>query len=130
MTQRHAAVRIARGFGLILLGLAGVATAATAARAQDYPNRPVKIIVPAAPGGALDTISRLLAQKTSELYHQQFFIENKPGANWIIGMDAVAKSPPNGYTLLFIASSGLTVIPSVSRTCRLIRSRIWNLSPW
>ena len=113
MTHRHAAVRIARGFGLILLGLAGVATAATAARAQDYPNRPVKIIVPAAPGGALDTISRLLAQKTSELYHQQFFIENKPGANWIIGMDAVAKSPPNGYTLLFIASSGLTVIPAV-----------------
>ena len=112
MTQRHVAVRIARGFGLILLGLAGAAMAATAARAQDYPNRPVKIIVPAAPGGALDTISRLLAQKTSELYHQQFFIENKPGANWIIGMDAVAKSPPNGYTLLFIASSGLTVIPS------------------
>lgn len=113
MINRHAAVRLARGFGLILIGLAGVTTAANAARAEDYPNRPVKIVVPAAPGGALDTISRLLAQKTSQLYRQQFFIENKPGANWIIGMDAVAKSPPNGYTLLFIASSGLTVIPSI-----------------
>jgi tripartite-type tricarboxylate transporter receptor subunit TctC len=114
MTHRHLAARIARGLGSILLGLQVIVMADSAASAQDYPNRPVKIIVPAAPGGALDTISRLLAQKVSELSHQQFFIENKPGANWIIGMDATAKSAPDGYTLLFIASSGLTVIPFVS----------------
>src|ERR1700728_492704 len=114
MTHRHLAARIARGLGSILLGLQVIVMADSAASAQDYPNRPVKIIVPAAPGGALDTISRLLAQKVSELSHQQFFIENKPGANWIIGMDATAKSAPDGYTLLFIASSGLTVIPVVS----------------
>lgn len=113
MAHRHLTARIARGLALILLGLPVIATTGSTARAADYPNRPVKIIVPAAPGGALDTISRILAQKVSELWHQQFFIENKPGANWIIGMDAVAKSAPDGYTLLFIADSGLTVVPFV-----------------
>lgn len=114
MAHRPIAARIAHGFGSILLGLALVQAAASSSRAQDYPNRPVKIIVPAAPGGALDTISRLLAQNVSQQFHQKFFIENKPGANWIIGMDATAKAPPDGYTLLFIADSGLTVIPFVS----------------
>jgi tripartite-type tricarboxylate transporter receptor subunit TctC len=113
MRQRHPTIGTARGLGLMLLGLQVLVASAGAARAADYPDRPVKIIVPAAPGGALDTISRLLAQKTSQLWHQQFFIENKPGANWIIGMDATAKSTPDGYTLLFIAGSGLTVIPLV-----------------
>jgi tripartite-type tricarboxylate transporter receptor subunit TctC len=114
MARQPIVVRFARAFGLLLLGLALVQAAASPSRAEDYPSRPVKIIVPAAPGGALDTISRLLAQRVSQLSHQQFFIENKPGANWIVGMDAAAKSAPDGYTLLFIADSGLTVIPFVS----------------
>jgi len=114
MARQPRAIRIARAFGLLWLGFAMVHATASAARAEDYPSRPVKIIVPAAPGGALDTISRLLALRVSQLYHQNFFIENKPGANWIVGMDAAAKSAPNGYTLLFIADSGLTVIPFVS----------------
>jgi tripartite-type tricarboxylate transporter receptor subunit TctC len=113
-----AASTMVRGLGSILLAGQIVIAAASAVGAQDYPAshypaRPVKIIVPAAPGGALDTISRLLAHKVAELWNQQFYIENKPGANWIIGMDAAAKSAPDGYTLLFIASSGLTVIPFV-----------------
>jgi tripartite-type tricarboxylate transporter receptor subunit TctC len=114
MPHRPLAIGTARVFGSFLLGLALVQPAVRPSHAQDYPNRPVKIIVPAAPGGALDTISRLLAQKVSQLSHQKFFIENKPGANWIIGMDATAKAVPDGYTLLFIADSGLTVIPFVS----------------
>ena len=114
MAHRPITVRIARGFGSLLLGLALVQATASTAGAQDYPNRPVKIIVPAAPGGALDTISRLLAQTVSQQSHQKFFVENKPGANWIIGMDTTAKSAPDGYTLLFIADSGLTVIPFIS----------------
>ena len=61
----------------------------------------------------MDTISRLLAHKVSELWNQQIYIENKPGANWTIGMDAVAKAAPDGYTLLFVASSGLTIVPLV-----------------
>jgi len=68
--------------------------------AEGYPNRPVRVVVPAAPGGALDSIARLLSQKVAENKKQNFYVENRPGANWIIGMDAVAKSPPDGYTLL------------------------------
>ena len=95
-----------------LAGL-GALAAPSLVRAQEFPSKPVKIVVPAAPGGALDIISRLIAQRASEIVKQQFFIENKPGANWIIGMDYVAKAPPDGYTLLFIASSGITVNPHV-----------------
>jgi tripartite-type tricarboxylate transporter receptor subunit TctC len=87
--------------------------AAQVAHAQAYPNRPVRIVVPAAAGGALDVISRILAIKVGEIWNQQLYVENKPGANWIIGMDAVAKSAPDGYTLLFVASSGLTINPYV-----------------
>jgi tripartite-type tricarboxylate transporter receptor subunit TctC len=70
-------------------------------------------VVPAAAGGALDVIARILASKVGEIWNQQLYVENKPGANWIIGMDAVAKSAPDGYTLLFVASSGLTINPYV-----------------
>ena len=113
MTRTELGKRFARGLGLILLVLQATAFTRSAAQAQDYPNRPIRIIVPAAPGGALDTISRLLAHKVSELWNQQIYIESKPGANWTIGMDAVAKSAPDGYTLLFVASSGLTIVPLV-----------------
>jgi tripartite-type tricarboxylate transporter receptor subunit TctC len=93
--------------------LAALLLASASAEAQNYPSRPVRIVVPAAPGGALDVIARLLASKVGESWKQQPYIENKPGANWIIGMDAVAKSPPDGYTLLFVASAALTVHPYV-----------------
>jgi tripartite-type tricarboxylate transporter receptor subunit TctC len=73
----------------------------------------VRIVVPASAGGALDVVARLLAIKIGEIWNQQLYVENKPGANWIIGMDAVAKSAPDGYTLLFVASSGLTINPYV-----------------
>src|ERR1700694_1768761 len=94
---------------LSLVALVGV----QAVHAQTYPNRSVRIVVPAAAGGALDVISRILAVKVGEIWNQQLYVENKPGANWIIGMDAVAKSAPDGYTLLFVASSGLTINPYV-----------------
>ena len=97
------------GATLLLAALMG----AQAAKAQTYPNRPVRIVVPAAAGGALDVISRILAAKVGDMWNQQLYVENKPGANWIIGMDAVAKSAPDGYTLLFVASSGLTINPYV-----------------
>jgi tripartite-type tricarboxylate transporter receptor subunit TctC len=113
MTRPKLTTRFARGLGLILLVLQAIATTESAAEAQDFPNHPIRIVVPAAPGGALDTISRLLAHKVSELSNQQVYIENKPGANWTIGMDAVAKAAPDGYTLLFVASSGLTIVPLV-----------------
>ncbi|MGE0034068.1 MAG: Bug family tripartite tricarboxylate transporter substrate binding protein [Xanthobacteraceae bacterium] len=107
------ASRLARILGFAAFGLCGIDAASSSVLAQDFPNRPVKIIVPAAAGGALDAISRLIAQKAQDTWKQTVYVENKPGANWIIGMDAVAKSAPDGYTLLFIASSGLTVNPYV-----------------
>jgi tripartite-type tricarboxylate transporter receptor subunit TctC len=84
-----------------------------AAAAQTYPQRPVRLIVPAAAGGGLDVLARFMAQRVSEIWHQQLFVENKPGANFIIGMDAVAKAEPDGYTLLFVSSAGLTINPVV-----------------
>ena len=85
------------------------------AAAQDYPaaGRSIKIIVPAAAGGALDMMGRVLAQRMTENWKRQAYVENRPGANWIIGMDAVVRSEPDGYTLLVVSSAGLSINPSV-----------------
>jgi tripartite-type tricarboxylate transporter receptor subunit TctC len=82
--------------------------AALAASAQQYPSRPVKVIIPFPPGGTLDTLGRNLALKLGEQMGQQFVVENKPGGNGTIGADAVAKAPADGYTLLFNASTFVT----------------------
>ncbi|MCX8005624.1 MAG: tripartite tricarboxylate transporter substrate binding protein [Burkholderiaceae bacterium] len=76
--------------------------------AQPYPNRPVRVIIPFPPGGTLDTVGRLLAQKLSEQTGQNFIVDNRPGGNGIIGADAVAKAAADGYTLLFNASTFVT----------------------
>ena len=79
-------------------------TAATAARAE-YPERPVKIVVPVAAGGGVDVMARLLAQQLGDRLHQSFVVENHPGAAGIIGSKLVIASPPDGYTLLYTPSS-------------------------
>ena len=76
--------------------------------AQDYPTRPVRIVVPFAGGGSGDIFARVVGQHLSEAFKQPFVIENRPGAGSIIGSDAVAKSPPDGYTLLLISSAHAT----------------------
>lgn len=81
------------------------------AHAQSFQSRPVKIVVPAAAGGALDLISRVLAERVADQFKHGIYVENRPGANWIIGMDAVAKSPPDGHTLLLVSSSGFSINP-------------------
>ncbi len=78
---------------------------AGAAHAQDYPNRAVRIIVPFAPGGSADVYARFLATKLQESWGQSFVIDNRPGAGSIIGTDAVAKSAPDGYTLLLMSNT-------------------------
>ena len=89
------------------MGLAAAATASAprAALGQSYPDRPVRIIVPYAPGGPTDTIARLIAQKFSERVGRQFFIENIGGAGGNIGMGRAAKAAPDGYTLLMVNPS-------------------------
>ncbi len=76
-----------------------------AAYSQAFPSKPIKIIVPYSPGGTTDLVARLVAQKLSERLGQPVVVDNKPGANGMIGSDLVAKSPPDGYTL-GIASPG------------------------
>ena len=82
------------------------------AAAASYPDHPVKIVVPFAPAGPTDVMARLIAQKLSDSLKQQFYIENHPGAGGNIGMTQVAKSPPDGYTIL-VASSSYVVNPSL-----------------
>src|SRR3954470_1005401 len=90
----------------LFLGLASLA------HAQSYPNKPIRFIVPFAPGGGSDFIARFMAQKLSAGLGQQVIVENKPGAGGMLGIDQGVKSPPDGYTLTLIASS-YTVNPSI-----------------
>jgi tripartite-type tricarboxylate transporter receptor subunit TctC len=86
---------------------------AGAANAQaTYPDRPVRLIAPFAPGGPVDVVARLLAPKLSEIFGQQFYVENHPGASGNIGTALVAKAPGDGYTILVISST-LVVNPSL-----------------
>lgn len=78
---------------------------AGAAQAQDYPNRPIKIIVPFSPGGAVDGPTRAIAQELGKRLNQQVIIDNKPGAGATIGSELVAKSPADGYTLLLASQT-------------------------
>jgi tripartite-type tricarboxylate transporter receptor subunit TctC len=81
------------------------------AAAQNYPDKPVKIVVGFAPGGTNDILARLVAVKLQEHLKETFVVDNKPGANSAIGNDFVAKSKPDGYTLLVSSSGGLTTNP-------------------
>ena len=85
-----------------------VGTGALAQSVDDFPNRPIRIIVPQAAGSGVDLQARTLAQKMGELWGQTGVVENRPGANAILGMDAVAKAAPDGYTLVYAPVSAVT----------------------
>jgi tripartite-type tricarboxylate transporter receptor subunit TctC len=85
-----------------------VGTSALAQSADDFPNRPIRIIVPQAAGSGVDLQARTLAQKMGELWGQAGVVENRPGANAILGMEAVAKAAPDGYTLVYAPVSAVT----------------------
>ncbi len=79
-----------------------------AARAQTYPSRPIRYIVPQAPGGSSDTLARIVTQRVSDGLGQQLVVDNRPGATGIIGAEVVARANPDGYTLLQVATSHAT----------------------
>ena len=96
-----------------LLLVVGLSTFPLAANAQQYPDRPVKIVVPYTAGGATDAVGRALAQQLSDLWKQPVVVENKAGAGASLGADFVAKSAPDGYTLLFSDSSPFVINPHI-----------------
>ena len=87
--------------------------AAAAALAQPYPARPVKLIVPFPPGANTDTLGRLMAQKLSDALGQQFYVENRGGAAGVLGAEAAAKSPADGYTIFFGTTGTLSSAPAL-----------------
>jgi tripartite-type tricarboxylate transporter receptor subunit TctC len=93
----------------VLLGLAG----AWQARAQDYPNRPITLVIPFAPGGSTSIVGRVIADKMSQLLGQGIVVDNRPGAGGTVGTKAVAKSAPDGYTILLGYTGTLAIGPSL-----------------
>ena len=91
-------------------GIAGIA----GARAQSYPSRPITIVVALPAGGGVDTMARILAQKMTDIVKQPVLVEHKPGAGGNVGSDFVAKSPPDGYTML-LNVNGIAISPSLYR---------------
>ena len=113
--------RVARRAVLAGLGAVGLSVplANTAAQAQDpaqnWPDKPVKIIVPYAPGGASDLIARPWADKLTQAFGQQFVIENRGGASGMIGLETTAKAPPDGYTMVMTPNSTMCVLPHLRK---------------
>jgi tripartite-type tricarboxylate transporter receptor subunit TctC len=95
-------------FAVLAAAIFSVVLPSSAALAQDYPTRSVRVIVPFGAGGPADVFARVLAQHLQEALGQSFVVENRPGAGAIIGTDAVAKSPPDGYTLLLMSNTHTT----------------------
>ena len=99
---------------VLVLALCAPAFAAAQAAAQAFPSKPIRMIVPYAPGGATDVLARPIAQRLSEQVGQPVVVENRPGANATIGADHVAKSPPDGYTF-FLGSIVHYMVPFFSK---------------
>ena len=100
----------AAALALVTAQLAGLARPA---RAQDYPSRPIRVLIAFPPGGPTDFVGRLLVDKMSALLGQRVYIESKPGANGTVGADIVANSDPDGYSLFLTTAGAVTISPHV-----------------
>jgi tripartite-type tricarboxylate transporter receptor subunit TctC len=95
----------------LALGLVGVVLPSV--QAQGYPNKPIRLIVPFPPGGGNDVIGRIIAQKLTERFGQQVVVDNRAGANGIVGLQALMQAPPDGYTIGVAAAGPMAVNPSL-----------------
>ena len=99
----------------VLIACAPAASFAQQQAAKDYPSRPIRFVVPYVAGGTMDIIGHVLGQKIAPAIGQNMFIDNRAGAGGAIGTDVVAKSPPDGYTIL-LTSSSHTTLPSLVKS--------------
>ena len=107
--RRRDFIRLASG--TVALGAPVLAAPAIARAQAAWPDKPVKIVVPFAPGGGTDLVARPWAEKLSQAFGQQFVIENRGGASGLIGTEAVAKAPGDGYTFLVAAATSVITVP-------------------
>src|SRR4029078_12236180 len=102
-----------KAFKALLIGLTLLCPAT--GMAQDFPTKPIKLIVPFPPGGPHDIIARVVGQRMSEIVKQPIVIENRSGQGGVTGTDAVAKSPPDGYTIAIASAGALAISPSMEK---------------
>src|SRR5687768_11934075 len=107
---------IASLFVAALAALAAGPAAAQGKPGADFPNRTVRVVIPQAAGSGIDIMTRLVAQKLTESWGQQVIVDNRPGANGIIGIEAVTKTKPDGYTLCMAFTSVLAINPHIYKT--------------
>jgi tripartite-type tricarboxylate transporter receptor subunit TctC len=115
MLHRHRLKSLAASVFLGALAATGSVSLALA-QADKWPERPVKLVVPFAPGGATDLTARPWADKLTQAFGQQFLIDNRGGASGMIGAEAVAKAAPDGYTLFFTPNAPLAIVTSLRKT--------------
>mgnify|MGYP002814478571 CR=1 FL=1 len=108
---------VRRNFLRLACGVIAGSVAAPGARAQSYPARPVRLVVSVAAGGTNDVTARMIAQKLSDAWGQQVFVDNVPGGGEIVGTGQVAKAEPNGYTALFATGA----FPACTASCPTTR---------
>jgi len=104
---------MSRSVAVVLSALAVILAALGGAAGADYPARPVTLVVPYPPGGGVDAMARVVAAKMSDALHQQFIVDNRPGAGGTIGTRAVAQAAPDGYTLLLGHTGTISINPSL-----------------
>ena len=106
---------------MIFAAIAGALTTAGPVLAQqkpdpqNYPARPIRMVLPNTAGSAMDVVTRMMAQRFTEVWGQQVIVDNRPGASGIIGLEIAAKAPPDGYTLVFSSSAGLVIQPLITK---------------
>jgi len=111
-------MRTVKQCGAVTSALIALLIGAAPSLALDYPTRPVRIIVPYTPAGAVDLLARTLGPRLTEAWGQQIVVDNRPGAGGNLGTEAVAKSPPDGYTLLLSTSTPLTTNVALYKSLR------------